>query len=374
MGRKFIVATIADIHFNAISAEEMYKQLTDVFILYITNHKVDMIVIDGDYYDSIVSLNSKSSHLSIRFIDKMLAVCSMVGVKYVRMIDGTLSHDNNQSTNFLIFEHSRKNVDFKVIKTVQEETIEDLEILYLPEEYMKDPNKYYEKYFNGDKKYDFIFGHGMFKEVSFMAKNQESGVTMSKAPVFDSNKVLSSCIGLVLFGHIHIKTVIKNRIIYIGSFSRWVFGEEEPKGFLVTMYDVDDKTFNNEFIENKLAKRYDTCTLVGLKDTKPEILVKSLDDLIIDKLRIKIIITDNSAHYSYAINFIKEYYMNNKQVKIDIVNKSVVLEELAMEEKIDEIMKKYGFIFDDKIPKPEKVSRYIKIRYGRNISAEKIAQ
>ena len=44
----FKVAALADVHFNALPAEEMYTQLKETFLKYIDKHSLDMIVICGD--------------------------------------------------------------------------------------------------------------------------------------------------------------------------------------------------------------------------------------------------------------------------------------------------------------------------------------
>ena len=151
----FKVAALADVHFNALPAEEMYTQLKETFLKYIDKHSLDMIVICGDLYDSIVTMNSKASYLSMEFMKMMMETSIKRGIKYVRVVKGTLSHDNNQLINLRVFE-GFPGIDFKIIQTVTSETIEDMNILYIPEEYMKDIDEYYKDY--TDKKYDMIFG------------------------------------------------------------------------------------------------------------------------------------------------------------------------------------------------------------------------
>lgn len=370
----FKVATLADVHFNALPAEKMYEQLTGVFLEYIKNHEIDMIVLAGDYYDSIISFNSRAAYLSTEFIRKLVEVSSASGVKYIRIIKGTMSHDNNQLNNLKVFE-TNENVDFKIITTVTEEVIEGLKTLYIPEEYMKNVSEFYKDYFNDTKRYDMIFGHGMFKETSFVASKQESAVTLSGAPVFDSKAMCSICDGFINFGHIHTSCGIRNKITYVGSFSRWVFGEEEKKGFLVTIIDKETKEFNNEFIENTEADRYDTVTVVDAEkyNTCPEKLVELFKTLNKGKLRMTII-ADGSKDCSYVLSFVRTYFATLKDYKLNIVDKSIVKREVEAEQQITNLMEKYSFVFDKKLPRQAKISKFIKVRDGVEVSPEYIKE
>ena len=364
-----IIATIADIHFNAVKPELLFKQLNEIFLEYLRNEKVDMVVIAGDFYDSIISLNSKSAKYSIEFITELIKISYHTGIKYIRMIKGTSSHDNNQLENLKIFERS-KDLSFKIFNTVTSEEIEGFKFLYVPEEYMKNPDEYYEEYF--DEKYDMVFGHGMFRETSFQASKQESAITLSKAPIFDSDKFCKMSKGPVIFGHIHKSCVIKDKIYYVGSFSRWVYGEEEPKGFLITYLNPNGE-FTNTFIENKLAEKYDTYTV---KDSfnyvkNPETLIMKLNSMRKDNLRI-ILILNGNYDYSYLVSFMREYYAKFPNYKLQIVDETEVKRQEENTKKIDELIDKYKFVFDNTIPHIEKIKRFIEVRDKSDVSLESI--
>lgn len=371
---KFVVATIADIHFNALPAENMYSQLDGIFLAYLKKHKVDMIVLAGDFYDSIISFNSRSAHLSTEFFKKMIEISIESGVKYIRVIKGTMSHDNNQLVNLKVFESNSK-IDVKIINTVTKENIEGLDTLFIPEEYMKNISEFYKEYLNDTDTYDMIFGHGMFKETSFVASKQESAVTLSGAPVFDSKKFCDICRGFINFGHIHTSCSIRGKITYVGSFSRWVFGEEEKKGFLVTSIDKETKEFSNEFIENTLADRFDTITMVDVDKyiDDPKKLIDQFTAINKGRLRI-IIIVEGNKDCSYLLSFLREYYAKNKDYKLLITDKTLAKQEVEAEERMDELMAKYGFVFEN-IPNQEKISRFIKVRDNIDkVSPEDVAR
>lgn len=363
-----ITATIADIHFNAIKPDKIFEQLDYIFLEYLRNNKVDLVVIAGDFYHSIISLNSFAAKLSMEFMNNLISVAKKSGINFIRIIKGTSSHDNNQLENFRIFE-KQNDVNFKIFDTVTEEILSGYRILYLPEEYTKNVDEFYGDYFN--KKYDIIFGHGMFRETSFDANKQESGITLSKAPIFESSKFCEMTNGPILFGHIHKHCVIHDRITYIGSFSRWVYGEEEPKGFVITRLTKD--SYTNEFIENIMAERYDTIKMINpvkFKDN-PELFIAEMKTFIKDHLRIVLILTAK-VDFSYFISFLREYYSKKPEYKLVIIDESEIVKQEEQEKKIDELMEKYKFIFDNSISRTEKISKFIKIRDKVEISIDRI--
>ena len=51
-------------------------------------------------------------------------------------------------------------VDIKVIDTaMEEELFPGVNVLYLPEEYIDNKRKFYKRFLDGSKHYDYIFGH-----------------------------------------------------------------------------------------------------------------------------------------------------------------------------------------------------------------------
>lgn len=368
----FVVAAISDIHFGATKAEVLYEELKESFLNFIKNKKIDMIVICGDYYNSIVNLNTKTSHLSLLFMKELVAICKENGIKYIRIIQGTLSHDNNQLKNFIVFERD-KDIDFKVILTVREEYLEEgLNILYVPEEYITNPIEYYKEYFSKIKFYDFVFGHGMFKETSFTTNDGESSI--SRAPIFDSSIFENICKGPVVFGHIHVRTNLRKQIHYTGSFSRWVYGEEEPKGFLVFLYDTRDSFTNYGFVKNKLAKKYDTIEVVHIPEDIPiKSFIKHLNSFKRDNLRIKLIINNHmNTDEAMNLSILREYYSNKTGFKLEIINNAFIEKEKETEEKVNKVLSEYDFVFDKKLPIEDKIKLFINKRYSKEISIEKI--
>ena len=370
----FNVVVIADIHFGAIRPEQLYTELKESFLDFIKDKYLDMIVIAGDFFNSIISLNSQSALKAFKFMRELVEICEKNEIKYVRIIEGTLSHDNLQILNFQNYE-SNKKVDFKVITTVREESLSNgLNILYLPEEYMEDPISYYKDYIcKPSKYYDFIFGHGMFKETSFVKDDSESMI--SKAPIWDSKFLSSICRGPIFFGHIHTSQIIRKHIYYTGSFSRWVYGQEEDKGFYIFTYHMETGKYLTEFIVNKLARRFDTTKVFlekALETQTVDELIKRLKFFKVDNLRIQVLVEALQKDYSLPISIMKEYFTGKPGYKFELIDLREKDQHQQMEEKINKLSSDYEFLFDDNLPVQTKIHKFIKRKYEKDVSEEKI--
>ena len=370
----FNAAVIADIHFGAIKPEQLYTELKESFLDFIKDKYLDMIVIAGDFFNSIISLNSQSALKAFKFMRELVEICEKNEIKYVRIIEGTLSHDNLQILNFQNYE-SNKKVDFKVITTVREESLSNgLNILYLPEEYMEDPISYYKDYIcKPSKYYDFIFGHGMFKETSFVKDDSESMI--SKAPIWDSKFLSSICKGPIFFGHIHTSQIIRKNIYYTGSFSRWVYGQEEDKGFYIFTYHMETGKYLTEFIVNKLARRFDTTKVFlerALETQTVDELIKRLKLFKVDNLRIQVLVEALQKDYSLPISIMKEYFTGKPGYKFELIDLREKAQHEQMEQKINKLSSDYEFLFDDNLPVQTKIHKFIKRKYQKDVSEEKI--
>lgn len=374
IGNNFVTAFIADIHFGAMNASSLYHQLEENFLKVIDGKMIDMIVIGGDFFHNIITMNYSTSHLSLIFMKNLVDNAVKNGVKYIRVIQGTISHDNNQLNNFRMYEN-RDDISFKIIMKVTEEDLyEGLKILYIPEEYMKDYESYYEDYFNIDKKYDFIFGHGMVREVAFVAKEQLSENTMSKAPVFDTKKLINICKGPIYFGHIHTFTNVRKHLFYPGSFSRFKHGEEEDKGWFLNIYNIKSNKYIHEFIRNDLAPRYITITfsLNENNKEKPYDIVKSINSIEADNVRVILIFDSICGDFSYTIRYISEYFRNSQAIKIELADVNEDIKSIEERNELVNTMEEYGFVFDDKLSNFQKIQRFIKVKNNKDVPIELI--
>ena len=155
-------------------------------------------------------------------------------------------------------------VNVEVVKYVkEEELLPDLHVLYLPEEHIADKASYYEKYFTQEKKYDYIFGHGVIREVMkdqvvHMENKETKENKRKKVPIFSSAELNTVCKGQTFFGHYHINMNIDDKIFSVGSYSRWRFGEEGQKGYYEISCNTEKETYKAKFIENTLARTFVT--------------------------------------------------------------------------------------------------------------------
>ena len=368
--RAYISAIIADIHFGAFDAKRMIFELQTQFLEKLEKLPIlDSIIIAGDLYDHKLSLNSIHAKISIKFIERLVMIARDKSSK-IRIIKGTESHDNKQLDLLSTIISMNDDVDARVIATVEEEMLfDDCKVLYIPEEYI-DQSTYYKDYFN--KKYDMIIGHGMFKELSF-SKKQDGEINHPKAPIFNSTEISELCNGPVFFGHIHIRQNIKDNIFYVGSFSRWCYGEEDDKGFYICAHSR--KGFKLEYVKNKNALAFDTVVL-DFNNTKYDRSMESLFSFIdmkaIDNLRVIINLPSDFENPLAFTNMVNEYFSKVDGVKIVVNNSSKEKQSRDMEERLNELMGRYGFVFDKTMTHEEKISKFIKEKYKKNISVDRI--
>lgn len=372
MIKRFLV--VGDIHFGYYPPELLYKEFK-LIINTIEDNAIDCVVIAGDYYDTKLSMSSAHAVYSVKAFSDLIKTCEELGVK-VRQIKGTNSHDpENQLKNLAQIANSSK-CDYKLFLTVDEEEIfPGMNVLYVPEEYMENSEEYYKDYFN--KKYQLIFGHGMFEETNFSSKNKIQ--TMKKYPIFNSTKMEDICEGPIVFGHIHTAQRIRNRIQYTGSLVRSRFGEEEAKGFYIVDFDSETKQCEFEFIENELTMKYDT---IEIQPNNPvfSLLINEqiayfknlVDTYKRDYLRIKISTPDDMVNSNTFIDTMNVVFNDMKNVKIQIIENSKVKLDNELKEKVNLLMDKYGFIFDKSVGYDEKIREFIKLKTGREISLERI--
>ena len=372
---------LADIHIGAMNFEETYKEYM-YLQNYIQEHgKFDYAIIAGDLFDRRLYTNEK-----ILRIAYLILVLLLVNSRKLRIVNGTKSHDNEQYNLFLnmgnLLDGYHQEYDFKIIYTVEEEELfPGLKVLYIPEEYVYDKKTYYGDFLNVVDKYDYIFGHGVIAEVMTNAvrNTKETNTKRKKPPVFTTAELKRICKGKVYFGHYHIHTNIEDKIFYVGSYSRFRFGEEEAKGFYITKYE--DGKYSEMFVENTYALKYITKAYAYddniFKDEN--LLMKEMDTLIknkkkynIDKLRIILNIPEDCEIAEFIMDFISNKFRLRDDIKVEIVNGYIRNKKLANKEVVEDVFKKFAFMFDNSLDVEDKISQYMKVVYNKDISSEKI--
>ena len=236
------IASIADLHINAknLKPKRYKKELKKYFLepleraLYIKG-----LIIAGDvFHDEKIYLEDDNSKLVFWLFDEIYKIASKRDF-WVRVIKGTESHDRDSLEILRFYEDM---YDFKIYNKACVEKLDNLNILFLPEEYHKKPEKYYKPFLNVAKNtYDLIVMHGLVKEMEFFTQDNE--VFSKKSYAFDVGVLCDISKGPILAGHIHTHTVFREQFIYIGSFSRFTHGEEKDKGmvFVVLIKDETEK-------------------------------------------------------------------------------------------------------------------------------------
>ena len=371
------IAHIADVHIGAMKSQKEEEQLKIQFIDKLKAiPKLDLIIIAGDLFHTKILINSGHFKVFTNFFKDLANVAKEKNAK-IRIIKGTESHDYRQLEYIkpIVDEFS---VDCKIFHTVGKEIIDEkLNVLYIPEEYMEDKDEFYKEFMNDT--YDLIVFHGVVTETCFQAKNQESAITMSKAPVLDTKKLMEICHGPILAGHIHTRTNIKEAIFYSGSFFRWCFGEEEKKGFYIHSYNEEDYSYTNEFIENEMADKYKTIAM-SLGDTDKEV------PLIVDEMvQTFLALEEENVKYRLIYNIpetydkpelltktLTEFFGKRENVKLIIRNNAKILDKVKNDEKIKILRGKYAKVLDRNATLEEKIQAFIKIKYGKDIELNRI--
>ena len=382
----FVTAFIADIHFGSSDPERLYNELRANFLNILKGKRIDLVVIGGDTFHNVISMNTITSRYILLFMEKLIKLCKKYRIPHIRIIQGTMSHDNNQLNVFKMYEND-PDIDFKIILTLTEELLpEGIKVLYVPEEYLllSDQKEYYSKYLLNKKYYDMIFGHGTFSESRFTIKKQESEIDMSSAPVFDSKYFVTACNGPIYFGHIHKKMTIREHIYYPGSFSRFCHGEENKKGWYLSIYNTSTSKYVHEFVVNDLAPRYVTkqITLNEFDDIYEEVLTKQSIQTY-DFIRLKIMIDNETEDVIMKKATIKELSNPIKNLKIEFISKEDKKKEL--EEKIITDAYESGYTENytsfnglmqylygetKELKHEEKIQKFISKKYSKNVPIE----
>ena len=259
--------------------------------------------------------------------------------------------------------------------------------MYLPEEHLLDKDEYYKKYFSNDNKYNYVFGHGIVREVMkdvvVHIQNSETKTNKrKKVPIFTSAELNKVCRGQVYFGHYHMNQEIDDTIFSIGSFSRWKFGEEGRKGYYILNCNTEKDKYENEHIENTMADSYKTISF-GYENKvfqSEEDLNNSLSSVeklierdVYNNVRFVFNIPSNIENPESTMNYLKERFKYNENIKVEIVHGYIEEKRKQQKEQVKTDNEKYSFIFDKNLELEDKISRFISLEYDKNIPTDNIS-
>lgn len=365
----FNVYCIADIHFGKKSDKKLYNDLKEYFIdninqLIKDNDHIDMLLILGDLFDRVIKMSESSAKYVIDLINELCQISNENNF-YFRIIKGTKNHDFNQLNNF-----SKLEIEyplFKIINTKSTEIIStneyDYRILYLPEEYPDDYDKYYSDVIGkniDDNYYDFIFGHGMIDFVSYTGNEEEIKMLNRSESVHKAKELDRICNVATVFGHIHdfMQYKDKEKIFYVGSFERFSFAHQEDKGTLFISYNPETDDKEVEFFLNENASTYYVCDFNEIEE-----------DMTVQE-QLKYI-----AKLQEEYDYVKVKYPNNDKTG-ELIKKlssdDKIIMEVKNEIKEDIVDERFNFIIKKELDLPNTIQKYISLTKNKDIDLTNI--
>ena len=233
------------------------------------------------------------------------------------------------------------------------EYVKGKKILCIPEMYNMGRD-YYNNFFTSGV-YDAVYMHGTFQKTIY-GKNTED-INSNREPVFSMNN-FAFCTGPIISGHVHVAGCFENHFYYTGSPYRWCFGEENSKGFIILLHDLDNQRYNVHF-EEIHSFRYSTINLDFMLNSDPKDVVEYITNLKstgIDNIRVEF-----TGEYD-RMAILKEHFKNDNNVVIKYDAKA--REEKKREEEFLAKYKDYDYIIDPNLSEYEILSRYINQNMG----------
>lgn len=260
---KFRWAVVSDIHAGCkrISTAKMLCSLRK----YLPESKIaelDMIVIAGDMFDDLLSLNNEDVFEIDVYIAWLCRKCKEHNVA-LRVLEGTPSHDWTQPARVAFINDTLAQIgaDVQYIDTLSivYEPRFEMNFLYVPDEVHPNPAVILDQVkelmaARNITQVDFAFMHGQFE---FQLPD------IVRAPKHDSNAYMELVKYVIFIGHIHTMS-IHEKIFAQGSFDRTGHGQPEDKGYFVGTLDRKTGLYNVEFIINHDAHVFETIDCLGL--------------------------------------------------------------------------------------------------------------
>ncbi len=372
---KFDILVLADFHWDALDAVKQYDETAWVLSFIEKVPHLDLVVIAGDYFDAKMLLNSKASIYSIKWMCQLIQICNKRNIK-IRIVRGTISHDNNQLNAFDSYDDGD---NFRIIREcTAEETLPGFNCLYCPDETIP-TNDYMDKYAGilYGHQYDAMFFHGSFDVVVPNIAIQESESSGFNNVIFKYNFFKNIC-RVMIGGHWHDGDQ-NEHMYYTRSLNRWRFNEDNPKGFIYVTYDTDDKTYNLQRIENPFTEKYRTLhvnTRIFKSIEEYEGVIEDTHVMLSDDptchVRIKITVDDEKPINENGINALKHKFMNEKRVKIELKNALKDKKKKEDRRKNELIKSEFAFVQDRSKTPSEIIQEFILHQKGRAIPIDVI--
>lgn len=357
------IVTIADIHFGSLDPKYTYEQLREQFTKRLYNLDFDIISICGDLFDSKFMSNNPVISYALLFIDELVQLCRQKNATLL-LIEGTESHDNGQLSLFYHYLQD-PTIDIRIVENIRFENVKGFKVLCIPEKYGL-PEEEYRKVLFESGGYDLCFLHGTIKG-SFRG-SEIATLKSNHAPVF-SLKSFENCAGPILCGHYHIAGCYEEYMYYNGSPLRFRFGEEQEKGFMVTLYNPYNRRHYTELVPID-SYIYKTININHLLTEDPKKIIEYIkhekEVNKIDYIRVQF----NNANEN--MNVVRNYFRNTGTVKLQELDKKEKQSE-QIDAAVLERYNEYSYILDPEIDDYTKFTMYINQNEGYDyISTEEL--
>lgn len=368
----FDAIVLADLHWGAIDLERFNYEL-DKSLFDRLNHmkKLDAVFIAGDLFDMKEYSSSGTFREVLKFLNKLLAYTERLASQIV-VVKGTGGHDDLQLHTLEVIYNSHNRIKF--IHTVSDEMLDDVHILYVPEECVVNQELYYKEYFQ--KHYDIMIGHGIIDKIWY-AKNDKR-IGMSSAAVLSVDQ-LCDVANYCYFGHIHEHKAYgkHKRFKYVGPFTTWEY-DKNAHGYYIIHYSKETELMEEEYVENAHAQVMKTKAIAIDKDTTSldqtmELVDSVIKDWAYDRLKLIVTLNESSPLYVQA----KNYFITKTGIydNIDLMlltREDAVETESSEEEQEEEIF--HDTLFASSMDDEASISEFIRTKEGKNISLERIRE
>lgn len=338
---------LADLHFGAMDPKYQYDILCNQVLYPLESVNFDLFSINGDIFDHKFMSNSDPVMYAIAFIDRVVDLCRRKNATLV-LLHGTSSHDAQQLKLFYHYIED-PTIDIRIVERVQFEYIKGGKFLCIPELYGMG-KEYYESYLYTEK-YDCALVHGTVVGSVYGASKED--LDSIRYPVFSIDNFIN-CTGPIISGHVHTPGCFNGYYYYCGSPYRWVFGQEEEKGFLICLHNLETQYHYMEF-QPIDSMKYSTINMDRLLGQDPSIIieeVKKLQDTGVENIRIEF-----TQYNKAALDLLHSYYRNNTNVKIKAPDQKMEINE-SVNKQIDEKYSDYKYIFSQ-LPEEQIMVQYI---------------
>lgn len=377
---KYNIFVTADLHWDAFDFNRQLNEMTNLLNVIRSIKDLNLLVIAGDYFDTKLSLNSKAARAAIQWIAHLVQLGEERNFQ-IRMIKGTSSHDNNQLDSLKGYENA-PNSHLKIFDTLTvEETLPNLMCLYSPDENMNfnDYRDLYSDILSPKTPYDINFFHGTFDVIAPEACIQESEVEGMNSLIFQYHVYEMFC-KLNVGGHWHDQGEIGDlNLYYTRSWSRWAFGEDNPKGAIMICYDTDEKSYYLQRIINVETDEYRTLTIFSKDIVMPEDIttvrdsIRELLQVKENHVRLQFVITDDKPINAQLIDLIRQEFINEgKRFKITIRDSLKKKKKEADVARTEEIKDKYSFVMDKSLTPAQKIQKYIFMTKDKSLPIDTI--